>query len=281
MAQYIGTKNLIEVYQKIAELQQAAMNHRLPTGSAGTPTGTGPNTGNSPIGTTRQNQMPTQQQNLTQGQQNPQNQGSQNQNQPQPTQTQQGGQNQQNTAPPPQPQTRGQKRARKPSVTSDSNPEKKIKVKTERDERAQRRDSAQPTPIQQQQQPPQQPQQLPTQQNTGYMHNPQLPMGQTPQPPPAQQNQSEMYINDLLEQNLIIIANIRNNIAHRKINDNITLISKFRENIIQVLTCMSKMSGIMSQMPPIPVKLNTICIPQQQQNTNTQQSRSTPSNQQQ
>ena len=49
------------------------------------------------------------------------------------------------------------------------------------------------------------------------------------------------------------------------------MISKFRENIIQVLTCMAKMSGVMSQMPPIPVKLNTICIPLQQVSTGTGQ----------
>jgi hypothetical protein len=280
MAQYIGTKNLIEVYQKIAELQQAAMSYRAPPG------------GNSPATVGRAQNPNVLNPNATGGQ----NQNNQPQPQPQQTTTttpttttptstgptQNTNANTGNTST--QQTGRGQKRARKPSVTSENPENKKVKVKTEREPerpQPQRRESVQNT--QPQQQPPPN-QQQPTglqqpMQNTGFMHtNNQMPLGGQNQPN-QQQNQSEMYINDLLEQNLIIIANIRNNIAHRKINDNISLISKFRENIIQVLTCMSKMNGIMSQMPPIPVKLNTICIPQQQTSNQQQQARSTPQQQ--
>jgi len=83
---------------------------------------------------------------------------------------------------------------------------------------------------------------------------------------PSQQEQ-ENFINNLLSHNCLIIAKIRENLLKGDINNNLELISQFRNNIIQVLTCMSKMPGIMSQMPPIPVKLNTICIPNVQQQT--------------
>lgn len=75
------------------------------------------------------------------------------------------------------------------------------------------------------------------------------------------QDASEIMVNRLLLENLQIIENIRKNITNHKVSSNINLIAKFRENIILILTCMAKMQGVMRQMPPIPVKLNTICIP--------------------
>lgn len=82
---------------------------------------------------------------------------------------------------------------------------------------------------------------------------------------PTQQEQ-EAYINQILLQNNNIISSIRENILKGSIESNYDLIAQFRNNIIQVLTCMSKMPGVMSQMPPIPVKLNTICVPQIKKN---------------
>ena len=67
-----------------------------------------------------------------------------------------------------------------------------------------------------------------------------------------------MYINNLLSQNNLIISNIRENILKGSLESNQDLMKQFRANIIQILTCMSKMPGIMSQMPPIPIKLNSI-----------------------
>lgn len=95
---------------------------------------------------------------------------------------------------------------------------------------------------------------------------------QPPQTPQQQsQQESEEHVNRLLAENNKIIGAIRENITQHKVTNNIQMISKFRENIIQILTCMAKMSGVMSQMPPIPVKLNTICIPLQQVPTGTGQ----------
>jgi hypothetical protein len=67
-----------------------------------------------------------------------------------------------------------------------------------------------------------------------------------------------MYINNLLSQNNIIVSNIRENILKGSLDANNELMKQFRSNIIQILTCMSKMQGVMSQMPPIPIKLNSI-----------------------
>ncbi|KAG2378826.1 hypothetical protein C9374_007974 [Naegleria lovaniensis] len=72
---------------------------------------------------------------------------------------------------------------------------------------------------------------------------------------------SEKYIQNLLNQNSILMTEIKNNLEKKTIAANIPLIAKFRENTIQILTCMSMMDGIMSQMPAIPVKLSTIVIP--------------------
>eukprot|EP01080_Neovahlkampfia_damariscottae_P003419 gene3419-5964_t len=74
----------------------------------------------------------------------------------------------------------------------------------------------------------------------------------------ATAEEQEMYINNLLSQNNLIISNIRENILKGSLESNHELMKQFRANIIQILTCMSKMPGIMSQMPPIPIKLNSI-----------------------
>jgi len=94
-------------------------------------------------------------------------------------------------------------------------------------------------------------------------------------------SQSEKFINSLLSSNTLLINDIRSNIEQGKISANVQLITKFRDNIIQILTCMSMMEGIMSQMPPIPVKLSTICVPKPLTNTSNnmnQQGMVNPSN---
>ena len=92
--------------------------------------------------------------------------------------------------------------------------------------------------------------------------------------------QSERYIQTLLQNNNSLISEIKGNIDQRKITSNVNLINKFRDNIIQILTCMSMMEGIMSQMPPIPVKLSTICVPKGVTNNTPTSSSNQPNNQQ-
>lgn len=61
----------------------------------------------------------------------------------------------------------------------------------------------------------------------------------------------------LLEQNVQFIAQIRSNLASMKMQENTDLLVRFRDNIFAILNGMTNMPGIMSQMPPLPVKLNT------------------------
>uniref|UniRef100_A0A7I4AMU1 Myb-like domain-containing protein n=1 Tax=Physcomitrium patens TaxID=3218 RepID=A0A7I4AMU1_PHYPA len=61
----------------------------------------------------------------------------------------------------------------------------------------------------------------------------------------------------LLEQNAQVIAQIRSNLASMKMQENTDLLVRFRDNIFAILNGMTNMPGIMSQMPPLPVKLNT------------------------
>jgi hypothetical protein len=50
---------------------------------------------------------------------------------------------------------------------------------------------------------------------------------------------------------MILINNIRSNLLNGDIDSNLKLIPEFRNNIIQILSTMSKMPGVMSQMPPV------------------------------
>ncbi|BBN10922.1 hypothetical protein MPTK1_5g07580 [Marchantia polymorpha subsp. ruderalis] len=61
----------------------------------------------------------------------------------------------------------------------------------------------------------------------------------------------------LLEQNSHVILQIRSNLAAMKLQENTELLVRFRDNICAILNGMTNMPGIMSQMPPLPVKLNT------------------------
>jgi len=61
----------------------------------------------------------------------------------------------------------------------------------------------------------------------------------------------------LLQENVQVIAQIRSNLASMKMQENTDLLVRFRDNIYAILNGMTNMPGIMSQMPPLPVKLNT------------------------
>ncbi|KAL3700320.1 hypothetical protein R1sor_018342 [Riccia sorocarpa] len=61
----------------------------------------------------------------------------------------------------------------------------------------------------------------------------------------------------LLEQNSHVIHQIRSNLAAMKLQENTDLLMRFRDNICAILNGMTNMPGIMSQMPPLPVKINT------------------------
>jgi len=85
----------------------------------------------------------------------------------------------------------------------------------------------------------------------------------TPPPPPI--DNDDGISNDaiggttghLLEQNAQVIVQIRSNLAAMKMQENTELLVRFRDNIFAILNGMTNMPGIMSQMPPLPVKLNT------------------------
>jgi hypothetical protein len=85
----------------------------------------------------------------------------------------------------------------------------------------------------------------------------------TPPPPPV--DNDDGISNDaiggptghLLEHNTQVIAQIRANLAACKLQENTELLVQFRDNIFAILNGMTIMPGIMSQMPPLPVNLNS------------------------
>ncbi|KAK3241751.1 hypothetical protein CYMTET_48515 [Cymbomonas tetramitiformis] len=60
----------------------------------------------------------------------------------------------------------------------------------------------------------------------------------------------------VLDQNITVVNQIRQNLHACRVHENIELVTKFRDNILKVLNGMAHMPGVMSQMPPLPVKLN-------------------------
>lgn len=60
----------------------------------------------------------------------------------------------------------------------------------------------------------------------------------------------------LLEQNAQVFSQITANLSTYKLQDNIDLFCRTRNNIISILNDMRHMPGIMSQMPPLPVTIN-------------------------
>ncbi|XP_020570816.1 uncharacterized protein LOC110017968 [Phalaenopsis equestris] len=60
----------------------------------------------------------------------------------------------------------------------------------------------------------------------------------------------------LLEENVRVLGQIASNLETVKIQDNVNLFLRTRNNITAILSSMSGMPGIMSQMPPLPVTIN-------------------------
>ncbi|XP_010531890.1 PREDICTED: uncharacterized protein LOC104808054 isoform X2 [Tarenaya hassleriana] len=60
----------------------------------------------------------------------------------------------------------------------------------------------------------------------------------------------------LLEQNVRAFSQIRANLSLYKLQDNLDLLCRTRNNLITIINDMSNMHGIMSQMPPLPVSIN-------------------------
>lgn len=60
----------------------------------------------------------------------------------------------------------------------------------------------------------------------------------------------------LLEQNLHILYQYKQNMHQFKVQENTELLVRFRDNILAVLNQMSSMDGVMSQMPQLPVRMN-------------------------
>ena len=60
----------------------------------------------------------------------------------------------------------------------------------------------------------------------------------------------------LLEQNLAIINQIKQNMLACKVAENTELLARIRDNIVAIMSRMGSMPGIMRQMSPLPVSLN-------------------------
>jgi len=69
--------------------------------------------------------------------------------------------------------------------------------------------------------------------------------------------------NNVLDENNQIIQQIRDNLYGDKVQDNTEHMVRFCKNIAILMNCMSKMPGVMSQMPPLPIRLNTYFVHQQ------------------
>ena len=60
----------------------------------------------------------------------------------------------------------------------------------------------------------------------------------------------------LLEQNYLILNQYKQNMQQYKVHENTDLLVRFRNNILTILNQMNSMSGLMQDMPPLPVRLN-------------------------
>jgi len=69
----------------------------------------------------------------------------------------------------------------------------------------------------------------------------------------------ENKVNATLDMNLHIINTIRENLVSGKIEENADLTAKFNENISTIMETLDSLPGL-SQLPPLPIKLNTMFI---------------------
>jgi hypothetical protein len=77
----------------------------------------------------------------------------------------------------------------------------------------------------------------------------------------SERSDLERGVQRCMQDNIRIIARIRDNLVNGRLEDNFDLMVQFRSNVSAILTRMSQMGGVMSQMPAIPVRLNTLLIP--------------------
>jgi len=89
-----------------------------------------------------------------------------------------------------------------------------------------------------------------------------VPMYMAP-PPPTESDDGITYeaiggtTGKLLEQNSKVIVQIKANLSACQVQENTDLLVQLRDNITAILNGMMSMPGIMSQMPPLPVKMNS------------------------
>lgn len=79
----------------------------------------------------------------------------------------------------------------------------------------------------------------------------------------AQFADQEMEVNRVLEETERIVQTIRENLVKEDTQPNAELMTRFSQLIQGVLTRISAMPGVMSQLPPLPVKFNTYFVPTQ------------------
>lgn len=60
----------------------------------------------------------------------------------------------------------------------------------------------------------------------------------------------------LLEQNYLILNEIKQNMSLLKVQENAQLLARFRDNLSSMMECMKSMKGVMGQMPTLPAQLN-------------------------
>jgi len=70
-------------------------------------------------------------------------------------------------------------------------------------------------------------------------------------------SEHETRTNALIEDNLQLINQMRENLIAGKIQFNLELMQKFHSNIQLILKVLKSVGGLVSQMPPLPVKMNT------------------------
>ncbi|CAL1365918.1 unnamed protein product [Linum trigynum] len=61
---------------------------------------------------------------------------------------------------------------------------------------------------------------------------------------------------ELLEQNALALSQITSNLSTMQIQENVNLLCRTRDNILQIMNNLNDVPEVMKQMPPLPVKMN-------------------------
>ncbi|CAI0397043.1 unnamed protein product [Linum tenue] len=61
---------------------------------------------------------------------------------------------------------------------------------------------------------------------------------------------------ELLEQNALALSQITSNLSTMQIQENVNLLCRTRDNILQIMNNLNDAPEVMKQMPPLPVKMN-------------------------